>query len=92
MAKRNDPPVPEPDRRCEAQPGGTVNDNLKAAEARRRAMELATWYRNNYYPLPLDIPFPGLRVHVVAEKIVGPDDTLPVRIVIVKDEDDQISD
>jgi hypothetical protein len=31
-------------------------------------------------------------VHVVAEKIVGPDDTLPVRIVIVKDEDDLISD
>lgn len=57
----------------------TPNDNLLSAEARRRTQELASWYREHWYPLPLDLAFPGLRVHIVAEKIVTAEDTKPLR-------------
>ena len=66
----------------------TLNENVKHTEAKRRAQDLANWYRENYYPLPLDITFPGLRVHVVAEKIVSAADTKPLRY----DEDEQRAD
>lgn len=55
-----------------------MNDNVATLEARRLAMALAKHCKEYAYLLPLDLDFPGLRVHVAAERIVKKDDTLPV--------------
>lgn len=56
-----------------------MNDNVKSAELRRRMMDAAVYYRDNWYPLPIDFDFPGLDVRVTAAKIVSPQDTQPIK-------------
>jgi hypothetical protein len=52
------------------------------AKMRSLAMEAAVFWREWVYPLPFDHTFPleGLRVHIVIEKAVSPDDTQPIKV------------
>lgn len=66
----------------------TLNANVITAEARRLAQVLANFCKAYAYLLPLEIPFPGLRLKVTVEKIVSKQDTQPLRY----DEDEQRAD
>jgi uroporphyrinogen-III decarboxylase len=63
---------------------------LVYAKMRELAMDAARYWRSNVYPLPFDHTFPleGMRVRLVIERHVTPQDTKPIRI----DEDDSIAD